>query len=313
MFYQSAESRDTALAALSAVLQEGTLQIADPTVRLITEYEPQSFGLDVPEPLMLECYVMRPDISPVIGWETGRASEPAFMDMNLHSTRGDSSPTVVVYQYDLADPMNPNGLLVAYAEEQVKPVVSDFDTFTVGSRGMRYEQTPKDQLSLVSWALEHTNSLLGDLNSQGWMQRWLEVLKVEARNGFHPKFPKYGFGDPTSYGLIGDVVDVTKSYGAVRHGAECFNFFFPQVARAPPLHVPWRATRSRPVARPRRLSHAAEDVRASCCVWPEACVLSGSPRHLPGPARAPLRRHNSPLARGPTSVPCRRVPTMAGA
>jgi len=28
--------------------------------------------------------------------------------------------------------------------------------------------------------------------------------------------------------LIGDVVDVTSACGAVRHGAECFNFYFPQ-------------------------------------------------------------------------------------
>ena len=34
-----------------------------------------------------EAYIMRPDISPVIGWETGEQLEPAFMDMNLHSVR----------------------------------------------------------------------------------------------------------------------------------------------------------------------------------------------------------------------------------
>ena len=45
------------------------------------------------------------------------------------------------------DPMNPLGLLVAYAERQLKPVVSDFDTFTVGSRGMSYEPTPPKQAS----------------------------------------------------------------------------------------------------------------------------------------------------------------------
>ena len=58
------------------------------------------------------------DISPVIGWETGRPSVPQYMDMNLHSVRGDSRPSVCVYQHDLADPMNPLGLLIAY---QVSP------------------------------------------------------------------------------------------------------------------------------------------------------------------------------------------------
>ena len=86
------------------------------------------------------------DIKPIIGWETGRPSVPAFMDMNLHAVRGDSEPDVVLLQYDLGDPMNPLGLLIAYAEKEVKPVVSDFDTFTVGSRGMRYDlQMPPEQ------------------------------------------------------------------------------------------------------------------------------------------------------------------------
>ena len=171
---------------------------------------------------------MRPDISPMVGWETGRASEPEFMNMNLHAVRGDSSPPVVLYQFDQADPMNPLGLLIAYAEKQVKPVVSDFDTFTVGSRGMRYDPTPPKQVELIHWALDHTTKLLEIPAAKGWMGSWLGVIKEEARRGFHPTLPKYGFGDPTSYGLISDVIDVTNVCGAVRHGAECFNFYFPQ-------------------------------------------------------------------------------------
>ena len=53
--------------------------------------------------------------------------------MNLHAVRENNEPFVVLYQFDLADPMNTLGLLVAYAEEKVRPVVSDFDTFLVGS------------------------------------------------------------------------------------------------------------------------------------------------------------------------------------
>jgi hypothetical protein len=52
------------------------------------------------------------------------------------------------------------------------------------------------------------------------MARWLAIITQEARNGFHPKLPKYGFGDPTSYGLIGDIVEAMSACGAVRHGAE---------------------------------------------------------------------------------------------
>jgi hypothetical protein len=40
--------------------------------------------------------------------------------------------------------------------------------------------------------------------------------------------PKYGFGDATSYRLIESVVRATHESGAVRHGSECFNFYFPQ-------------------------------------------------------------------------------------
>lgn len=171
---------------------------------------------------------MQPDLSPVIGWQTGRASEPAFMDMNLHSLRGNSTPSVVLYQSDLSDPMNAQGLLIAYAEREVKPVCSDFDTFTVGSTNMKYDPMPPKYLDLVHWSLDHTKQLLEKPEAQGWMGRWLGVLKSEAAKGFHPEFPEYGFGDPTSYGLISRVVEATMSCGAVRHGAECFNFYFPQ-------------------------------------------------------------------------------------
>ena len=57
-----------------------------------------------------------------MGWETGRVSSPAFMDMNLQAVRGDSKPKVVLYQFDQDNAMNPHGLLIAYAEATVKPV-----------------------------------------------------------------------------------------------------------------------------------------------------------------------------------------------
>jgi len=150
------------------------------------------------------------------------------MDMNLHAVRDVSEPKVVLFQFDESDPMNIRGLLVAYAEELVKPVVSDFDTFTVASKGMDYEPVPEDQQKIVAWMLEHAETVLASPDHNPWTVRWLQVLKVEGERGFHPKFPKYGYGDPTSYRLIGDVVRECKDCGAVRHGAECFNYYFPQ-------------------------------------------------------------------------------------
>ena len=163
----------------------------------------------------------------------GRASEPAFMDMNLHAVRDrSSSPSVVLYQFDVTDPMNPLGLLMAYAEEKsVKPVVSDFDTFTVGSRGMAYQQPPPpEQVELIKWALDHTSDLLEgltpDAHSKGWTANWLRVMKSAACGGFvTPELPEYGFGDPASCKLISNIVEETSVFGAVRHGAECFNYY----------------------------------------------------------------------------------------
>jgi len=194
----------------------------------LDDYKPNVYGLDLPEALLREAYIMKPDISPMVGWETGRASEPAFMNMNLHAVRGNSKPSVVLMEWDPADPMNPLGLLVAYEEELVKPVVSDFDTFTIGSRGMKYDPVAKDQLDLVKWCLGHAQNVLATPSERSWTQRWLDILMEENAKGFHPTLPEYGFGDPTSYGLIGKVVKVTEGCGAVRHGAECFNYYFPQ-------------------------------------------------------------------------------------
>ena len=235
IFYQTKAAWETARTALDSALIElqaekgDKLQIERPEVLACDEkYQPDAYGLDVPERLMREVYIVRPDLSPIVGWETGRESEPAFLDMNLHALTGDSQPSVVLYQFDRKNPLNTAGLLMAYAEVEVKPVVSDFDTFLVGSRGMRYEPTPPEQVELMSWSLDHTAELLANPTNKGWMGRWINVLKEEARKGFHPTLPKYGFGDPTSYDLIGSIVKETLSSGAVRHGAECFNFYFPQ-------------------------------------------------------------------------------------
>jgi len=256
IFYQSARCCAAAREAFEATLVElqveqgRKLPIDEQEVRPVRDYEPDVYGLDVPELLLLEVYIMQSNLAPAIGWETGRGSEPAFLDMNRHALRDGGKPPVVLFQFDEHFPFNPSGLLMAYAETSVKPVVSDFDTFLIGSRGVTYQPTPPEQIELMNWALTHTESFLAKPNGQGWMSRWLDVLKDEADKGFHPTLPEYGFGDPTSYGLIGDVVNATGSCGAVRHGAECFNFYFPQKLDDQFLIVwdgldspPWRSVR----------------------------------------------------------------------
>mmetsp|Transcript_21290 Transcript_21290/g.47014 ORF Transcript_21290/g.47014 Transcript_21290/m.47014 type:complete len:772 (-) Transcript_21290:99-2414(-) len=231
IYYKSAPARAEALKSLLALLESDSgsqLDIVRREVVKTDDYEPAVFGLDLPEPLVREAYLMKPDLSPVMGWETGRRSEPAYMNMNLHAVRDASEPKVVLYQTDESDAMNPRGLLIAYAEKYVKPVVSDFDTFLVASRGMDYEPITEEQVEIVLWLLDQTEIVLNDPSDRPWTSRWLEVIKREGEKGFHPTFPKYGFGDPTSYRLIGDIVSETSPCGAIRHAAECFNFYFPQ-------------------------------------------------------------------------------------
>lgn len=229
LYFRSKAAREEATKKLNTVMNGLDAKAVDvKKIDIVDDYAPKVFGIDLPEPVLRETYLMLADLSPVMGWETGRRSEPAFMDMNLHAVRDVSEPKVVLFQFDESDPMNVRGLLVAYAEELVKPVVSDFDTFVVASKGMMYEPVPEDQQKIVTWMLEHCHDVLKTPDHNPWNSRWLEVLKKEGEKGFHPKFPKYGFGDPTSYRLIGDVVNCTKECGAVRHGAECYNYYFPQ-------------------------------------------------------------------------------------
>lgn len=186
------------------------------------------------------------------------------MDMNLHATREDKHPHAVVWQFDEHHAMNPRGLLMAYeelrdvkkfskdqgiamrgltAEEEdatgapkvvakehvVLPVASDLDAFLIGSKGMTYSPLPPEQVDLTRWAVKQIEGVLdAPVAGASWTRRWLDVLKREAEKGFHPEPPPYGFGDPTSYSIMSAAVDWARNSGAVRHGAECFNFYFPQ-------------------------------------------------------------------------------------
>lgn len=232
VFYKTQVAREHARTVLMAAKQKldrarrAGGRGSYPDMSLDDRYAPSAHGLVVPGPLLYEVYITRPDLSPVVDWETGRNSEPGYMDMNLHAVCERSEPQIVLYQHDEGEAMNPRGLLIAYAEKSVKPVVSDFDAFLVGSKGMCYESLPEDQACRMAWTLDRVADILQTPSEESWTSRWFEVLKTavkpESRNRL-----KYGFGDPTSIRLIGDVVSQTSPCGAVRHGAECFNFNFP--------------------------------------------------------------------------------------
>ena len=227
----------------------------------LNDYAPNCYGVQISERLFWEGFVMMQDCSrpPGSKFETGRPSEPAFMDMNFKAVRHVPSepgePTPVVYQADAEYPMSPRTLVVAYEEKtgdtgRVLPVVSDFDCFTVGTRGVKFDQPlPPDQIELVKWTVTNIESVLDQpVSADTWTKRWLEILKQAAIKGFYPKMPRFGFGDPKSYALMGKAVESLQDTGAVRHGAECFNYFFPQdlddeflvVSDTLPGGVPWK-------------------------------------------------------------------------
>ena len=195
-------------------------------------------ALDIKESLFWECYVMMQDCSRPANteWDIGRKSLPPFMEMNLETIRrepGIDEPRAVVYQMSKMNAMEPRTLLMAYEENgRVKPVVSDFDCFILGSRGVRYQlPIPPDQVELLKWSVNNIGQVLDERNSRNaekmdWVDTWFGVLNKSR--GYHPKPPRFGNGDPKSYEIIEVAESRLRDTGCVRHGAECFNWFFPQ-------------------------------------------------------------------------------------
>merc|ERR1719409_1414017 len=93
---------------------------------------------------------------------------------------------------------------------------------------MDFQPLPSDQVDIVHWMLRNIRTILEAEAPRTWTSEWLEILKGEADKGFHPDVPRFGFGDPTSYHIMEKAVKKLNLSGAVRHGAECFNFYFPQ-------------------------------------------------------------------------------------
>ena len=208
----------------------------DPYVTKIDDYAPQVFGIEVSCRVLWKGLVERKDISRFPGskFYTGRESQPAFQDMNFSALRlkDIDGPLPVLYQCADEDPFDARMLVMAYEEEgKVTPVVSDFDCFLIGTSKFHYsDPMPPEQIDLLDWCVSQIEWILeSHTEPESWTTRWLEVLKFAATNDFYPSMPKFGFGDPTSHSMIeASATRLAKSSGAVRHGAECFNYFFPQ-------------------------------------------------------------------------------------
>lgn len=225
------------------ILDEWSME--DPVIEVIDDYVPKCYGLDLPKRLFWEGYAMRAkDITRPPGsvYDTGRPSRASFQDMNFGSIKNECEedmPRAVVYQYTDPylpptepdpDPMMPQTLLMAYEEHgRVMPVVSDFDCFLLGTRGVRFHTPlPEDQVELLHNMMGEIEKILEE-NEEGksnnWTSSWLNSMKHQKT---HITMPKYGFGDPKSYAIMKYAVQRLQEFGAVRHGPECFNFYFPQ-------------------------------------------------------------------------------------
>eukprot|EP00984_Skeletonema_dohrnii_P000410 scaffold138_cov142-Skeletonema_dohrnii-CCMP3373.AAC.1 len=164
-----------------------------------TQAQGGCYGLDIPEKLFWEAYVSKADISREAGseYDTGRPSMPEFQVMNLESLRKTprAGPRPVLWHAGCGkvgeeppqnlNPLCPFGLLMAYEEGdaeagKVTPVVSDFDCFLVGTRGVKYRDPLGEQeLSILKWCVDEIEGVLDntkDKEGEGacWTRQWLD-------------------------------------------------------------------------------------------------------------------------------------------
>ena len=221
----------------------------DSTIVPIDTYAPGKYGMEVQERLLWEGMVCRQNIHREKGSDddTGRHSLPSFQDMNFGSLRrspekGEPKAVISLYrppgmtddEYD-RNAMCPLNLVMAYEENdpsynlnRVIPVVSDFDCFLIGTRGVKYQQQiPEEQLEVLRWCVHQCDSVMQDEHcTLSWTEKWLNVLKSEKKA--LPEIPSLGFSDPKSNFIFKHAIHRLSKEGAVRHGAECFNYYFPQ-------------------------------------------------------------------------------------
>lgn len=142
-------------------LESMLLDVTDPSISYIDEYAPQCYGIEFPVRWFWEAFFIRQDCTrkPGSEFDTGRPSVPAFQDMNIAALRGkpkDGSPrAVVLHQGDAKSAVSPFELVMAYEEHgRVLPVVSDFDCFLVGTKGVSFSApSSPDQLDVLKWQM----------------------------------------------------------------------------------------------------------------------------------------------------------------
>lgn len=249
VYFSSAAAREAALEELEPLgndhMEFDPDKVIHSDIEMLDQYttkkdgSPGFYGLELSQRMFWNAYVTNRDIRRGDDTATGRPSTPGFQDANLKTLKAacgqipHPSPMPVILQYNKDDPLSAQHLVMAYEENgTVTPVVSDFDGFLLGWRREALWfgcNLPRDQEDLMLWCVDNIEKILNSPpSSDTWTVRWLEVLKEEATKGFHPHIPEYGFGDPKSYGIMERAALQLIDTGAVRHGSECFNYYFPQ-------------------------------------------------------------------------------------
>jgi len=236
--------------SVEIAMQKMALEMKDPTIDLIDMYASSNkYGIEIQERLFWEGMVVRQNIYRKSGSsdDIGRTSMPSFQDMNFGALREpkNSIPytrAVIMHYKPSGDnnedhnPMSPLNLVMAYEENDPKnnrcrviPVISDFDCFIVGTRGVKYEEeVPKDQIEILEWMVRQTEGVLNKPSNDSWTKRWLEVLRECGNKGVYPKMPDGGYSDPKTKFIFEHAINRLSTTGAVRHGAECYNYYFQQ-------------------------------------------------------------------------------------
>eukprot|EP00934_Nitzschia_sp_Nitz4_P009408 Nitzschia sp. Nitz4//scaffold108_size72880//33102//35126//NITZ4_005815-RA/size72880-processed-gene-0.52-mRNA-1//-1//CDS//3329532669//9398//frame0 len=243
VYYPTEQARQTVMDTLKPLARDDAEledDIIPSKMKKIDKFaRKKKYGLELSQRLFWKGYVMQQDISREGDWVTGRPSTPGFQDANNKTLKmalkqnPEPTPLPVVFQHSEEDAMKPQSLVMAYEENgTVTPVVSDFDGFLLGWRREALWfgcNLPREQEDLMMWCVNHIEQILDDKRThETWTVRWLELLKQEASSGFIPDIPEYGFGDPKSYGIMEHAAKKLIDTGAVRHGSECFNYYFPQ-------------------------------------------------------------------------------------
>lgn len=247
LYFAKEQSRDAAFDQLSTIesnkkrdciFQMASNRVAeDDVITKDDRYSPHSYGIELSFKLFWSQFILQGDCNRKIDsdYYPGRSSDVYLQEQNIdvliNQPEIDSRRVVLWQNSETVDVMSPLNLLMAYEEGQkVLPVVSDFDSFLIGTKGVNFDESiAAEQVTVAKWSIDSIEKILTDKRTSSWTKRWYEIIeKSREKGGFKTIAPKFGFGDLTSNAIMEEAVARCASTGSVRHASECFNYTFPQ-------------------------------------------------------------------------------------